>query len=201
MQKPAHKAGNYKVGTPYQISGVWYYPEGRSVLRRNRRRLLVRRGLPRQGDGKRRTLRHGRTDGRAPHAADAHGRAGHEPRERPLDQIARQRSRTIRARPHHRCLAPRRQTFGVLGQRHRARARSIRGPGRSRRLAAARRRRNRRGRKQHQSSARVRRRTRRTCRRRPAPRSRHRAPPGRLPARRSSRRRWRRSRTPSPTAS
>lgn len=26
-QKPSHKAGNYKVGTPYQIAGVWYYPK------------------------------------------------------------------------------------------------------------------------------------------------------------------------------
>ncbi|MEQ1868252.1 MAG: septal ring lytic transglycosylase RlpA family protein, partial [Micropepsaceae bacterium] len=27
MQKSSHQAGNYKVGTPYQIAGVWYYPK------------------------------------------------------------------------------------------------------------------------------------------------------------------------------
>jgi rare lipoprotein A len=27
VQKQSHEAGNYKVGTPYQIAGVWYYPK------------------------------------------------------------------------------------------------------------------------------------------------------------------------------
>ena len=48
--------GTYKVGAPYKIDGVTYTPHGRVQPDRDRRRLVVRAGLPRQVDGQRRAL-------------------------------------------------------------------------------------------------------------------------------------------------
>ena len=77
---PSDNLGTYKVGDPYQIQGVWYYPAEDPEYSEVGNRLVVRRGVPRQTHGQRRDLRHERADRGAPHPADADRGAGDQHR-------------------------------------------------------------------------------------------------------------------------
>ena len=73
----------------------------RGRLFRDRDRILVRRCLPRPPHRQRRGVRQGIDLGRAPDLAPAELRPGHQSRQRPLDDRARQRPRSLPRRSSH----------------------------------------------------------------------------------------------------
>ncbi len=80
---------------------------------------MVRSALSRQAHGKWRGVRLKRSDGGAPHLADAGQCAGDESRQWPLSGVAGQRPRSLRTGPHHRRLRPCGAAAGLLRHRDR----------------------------------------------------------------------------------
>ncbi len=126
---PGGGKGIYKVGTALSDRRHLVLSCRGLELRRDRYRLVVWRAVPRQIHCEWRGLRSQPSDRGASHAADADRRARHQSREWPLDRGARQRSRSLCARPYPRPVTSRRAAFGLRGARHGESARPDHGSG------------------------------------------------------------------------
>ena len=107
---------HYKVGNPYQIDGIWYYPRENPDY--DETGIASWYGADFHG----KLTANGETydmdapDGGAQDVADALDGPGHQSRQRPLAGAARERPWPVRPRPHHRRLAPRLQAAGFHTQ-------------------------------------------------------------------------------------
>ena len=111
--------GRDQLGRPYKVAGKWYYPKEDRRYRKVGARILVWRCLPWPADRQWRNLRHDASDGGAPDHAAAQLCARHQSQERQLGHRARQRPRSLCARPHHRPLQARRRNARLCAWRRR----------------------------------------------------------------------------------